>query len=50
MKKFNKIGYMIIAAGALAVGISSFINKRIEIVDEDDVCEEKADDAEPVTD
>ena len=36
MKKFYKIGYAIIAAGALAVAAASFLNKRIAIVDEDE--------------
>ena len=41
MKKINKIGYMIIAAGALAVGVSSFLSKRIEIVEDDDMDEDE---------
>lgn len=48
MKKINKIGYMIIAAGAVAVGVASFLNKRIEIIDETDDEEAMDDDIEIV--
>lgn len=36
MKTFYKLGYAIIAAGAVAVAAASFLNKRITIVDDDE--------------
>ena len=36
MKNFYKLGYAIIAAGAVAVVAASFLNKRIAIVEDEE--------------